>query len=252
MYVDNLTDHEFEMNLINIYHYFMGTWRHVAKEFEYNEIIARKKGRSHDKATRATKDQTILFYDPAKQAFILNKRKLNELPRLIVQFKSSSLKAHCLRTDVLFNLEFMYAKTLLCDFQFLAEVRETVWTLYRESRYEVKVKESARIQAGSEKGKARCRRMEELLGVFVFYEQFCLMIKENPDSLVEQVRSRMFEYGREEEGKGLACLMGEALRRDGFVNRLRAECGKRSGENVNFIRLLFVCVIVQLSNYLGF
>jgi len=140
----------------------------------------------------------------------------------------------------------MYAKMLLGDFEFLTEVRETVWTLYRERRYEMKVKESARIEAGP------CGGMEELLGVFVFYEQFCLMIKENADSLVEQVRSRMFEYGREEEGKGLAGLMGEALRRDGFVNRLRAECGKRSGENVNFVRLLFVCVIVQLSNYLGF
>jgi len=66
MYVAKLIDCQYEMNLLNIYHYFMGTWRNIAKDFKHNEIIAKKKGRNYDKAVRATKDQTILFYDPIK------------------------------------------------------------------------------------------------------------------------------------------------------------------------------------------
>jgi len=146
----------------------------------------------------------------------------------------------------------MYAKTLLGDFQFLDEIKNTVWTLYKETRYDFKLKTEARIPTDQ----SDLKRVEELLGVFVFYEQFCLIIKEHPGSLVEQVRSRLLQYNWC-ESEGLGKMMADAFNCDGFINKMRIEWDRyaafknldKNEKNTEKVGIIYTCDEQQILIY---
>ena len=72
--------------------------------------------------------------------------------------------------------------------------------------------------------------MDDLLATYIFYSQFNLIIKDNPHSLIEQMRSRLFGYNSVEQQNGLNNLMNEAFQ-IGFMNNLRIEWTQKLGAN---------------------
>lgn len=69
--------------------------------------------------------------------------------------------------------------------------------------------------------------VEDLLAVFIFYSQFSLILQSNPFSLVDQLRSRLFDFI--ENGSELNRIMNNEVHM-GFMNSLKTQWNRKKAE----------------------
>ena len=141
-----------------------------------------------------------MIYNPAKDAVILNERKLSELPQLVTKFKSPRLQEHCLKENIFFDFDFLYAKALLNDFTFLHDLKTTIWRLYNQHRHEIEV--NSLMNSLAEKS---ANPMRDLVAIHIFFTEILPLLKGNPQGLISLLKARLFSYANDQTK--LSCLL---------------------------------------------
>lgn len=129
----------------------------------------------------------MILYDPASNSLSFNLRKLNELPRLLVKIKDKNLQKLAFETEIFFNVEFIFAKISLNDSSFLTDTKQAMWQLYNHFKHETQLKKLFEAQVIRKKNP-----INSLMTAFIIYSQNFLVLTKHPQSLTQQLRSRLF------------------------------------------------------------
>lgn len=189
LYDDSMGDIQRDLCLMNIYQYF----------------TANEDCESSGPGQR--KNQSLMLYSETNSTVIFNQRKLGELPQLIVKFNSPRLQEHLLKEDIFFDFDFLYAKTLLNDFAFLNDLKRTIWTLYNSHRLDLEL--STYMNSPPEKGR---NPMRDLVALYIVFSELFSCIKNNPQSLIELLRSRLYDFAKDQTR--LALLLNHMDKQD--------------------------------------
>ena len=178
LYLNTVSKTQHESNILNMYHYFMGTYTHKEKEFFY---ISEKKGSTTIKSTRPTRPQTLLNFKLINQKLVLllNRRKLSELPGLLLKFDNTDFKLNALKKHVFFNFEFIYAKLLERDLSYLHEATRDLLSMSKQL--------AATNQEATES-------IQSVIALNKVILKCSSCLKKYPNTFIDQIRARIIDY----------------------------------------------------------
>lgn len=159
----------------------MGTYNEKEKEFFY--INHDKKGSKTIRSTRPSKNQTLISFKQIneKMTLFLNKQKLNEFPYLILKFnENNDFKLNALKKHVFFNFEFIYAKLLCEDLNYLNESRESLLDI---------CKSLAQNQEA-------CESIQNVIALNIILVKYSMFFKKHPNTFVDQLRTRLIDHAK--------------------------------------------------------
>ena len=189
LYVDCLQDTKQHDELImNVLHYFIGTWNDKKKPFFYSDHVKNKIGRHSGEEFRYTRSQEIEYHSEANNVLQYNKRKLNEFPRFILKLKNKHVKMLALKQHVYYNYTFMHAKSVLKDLAFLNETGDAIWTCFNEFE-----QEWASLNDPTTASKLH-NPYRALVIIHFVYLKYFLLIHDYPDAVALVVSEKLLDY----------------------------------------------------------
>ena len=161
----------------------MGTYNDKEKAFFYmNEKLG---GSKTVRSTRPTKDQTLINFksNNLKMNLILNKRKLSELPSVILKFnENTEFILNALKKHVFFNYDFIYAKLLCLNLDYLRESENSLVDICNNL---------GSNQEGYDS-------IQNILALNTILLKYSIFLKKYPNTFIEQIRTRLIDHARNE------------------------------------------------------
>jgi hypothetical protein len=168
-----------DKNLFNIFHFFKQTYNDL--NHEKKSIFVVNQTTSYIESFRSTMNQQMIVIHKNKKLFKsnilydINKRKLVELPRLILKFKTNiDFQVDELKKSVFFNFAFIYSVILLKDLRYISDLKQEIINLYRSLAYS--------------------NQIESILIFLIVFEKSFDILTENPINFMYYLRSRLIEY----------------------------------------------------------
>jgi len=173
IYITNLKQNEKDDIIMNLIDYFTEKWNIEEKPFVYRDY-KEPEYLFVNKEKRNTKEQTIKKLINNK--LVYNKRKLNELPGLIIKLSNSNEKFNLLNIEIYSNYEFMQAKAHFKDFHFLIESNKQI--------------ENYLLSLNNPNG----HDLNDLLIIGNVYLENLVLIQEYSESIILILQSRLVDY----------------------------------------------------------
>ena len=174
--------------VVNVIDYYVETWKNTPKEYNNSVETSRKKNLNNRKAIRKTKPQPIYFTLKNSLKINYNKRKLNELPNFIFKLEDNQKKLQYFKDYILFNYDFMFAKTKFKDLGFLNPFYDLVLAIFEERVELGNITSSSLVPSNT--------MINDLLVILYVFLINQVNFEQYPDALIFHLTSRLSQYSK--------------------------------------------------------